>query len=228
MIILKKVLKVIGIIFLVLILIIAGLSIWKWDLIKSVYIGLNSTPDEISRKIDITHEKMQNNIEFYTGITLRELTEEEMKLLASGKITKAELFEKILNEAIEEYLKKNETESLDTKYDQIVAKYTSDFYSLKQKYIGMLDSLINVANDEFQALPKEQKTTRNRSKIISKYINVASEYEYLCDNEVNALLDSMKTELKAINSDTDITDAIKEVYYEEKSLRISYYTSKLK
>lgn len=224
----KKVLKVIGIILLVLILIIAGLSIWKWDLIKSVYMGLNSTPDEISQKIDLTQESLQNNIEFYTGIALREPTNEEMKLLSSGKLTKAELFEKILNEAIEAYLKNNETESFDTKYDQIVAKYTSAFYSLKQKYIGMLDSLINVANDEFQALPKEQKTTKNRSKIISKYINVASEYESSCDNEVNLLLDSMKAELKAINADTSVVDAIKEVYYEEKSLRISYYTSKLK
>lgn len=224
----KKTLKIIGIILLVLILILAGLTIWKWDLIKSVYIGLNSTPDEISERIDNTQESMRKNIETYTGIIFREPTEEEQALIASGKMTKAELFEKILNETIEEYLKNNETDTPETKYDRTVAKYTSELYALKGKYIGMLDALIGEANKEFDALPKAERTTSARSKIISKYINVASGYESSCDGEVKTLLDSMKTELKAINADTSVVDAINEVYYEEKSLRISYYASKMK
>ena len=225
----KKALRIIGIILLILILIIAGLTVWKWDLIKSVYIGFNSTPDEISKRLDDTQDSMRNNVETYTGIVFREPTAEEQALINSGKMTKAELFEKILNETIEEYLKKNETaSSSETKYDRIVAEYTSKLYALKGKYIGMLDSLIGEANKEFDALPSSERTASTRSKIISKYINVASGYESSCDSEVKALLNSMKTELKAINADTSIVDAINEVYYEEKSLRISYYASKMK
>ena len=225
----KKFLKAIGIFFLVAILVVAGLSVWKWDIIKSVYIGLTTNSKELSQKLDDTQDAMRKNIEEHTKISIEDFSDEELALIKSGKLTKAEVFEKKVNEAIEKYLNENNSESsFETQYDRIVAKYTSVFYALKGKYIGMLDSLIGIADDEFDALPKEQRTKATRSKIISKYINVASGYEADCDKEVSSLLSSMKKDLKAINADTAIVDSIKEIYYEEKSLRISYYASKMK
>ena len=212
-----------------------------------------ATPEEIALKMDQSQEKMQENIEKYTGITFREPTEEEQSLIDSGKATKAEIFEKILNETIEAFLREgdetpsegkaptegkvpsdekkpsnSDNSSQNTPYNRIVTEYTGKLYGIKGKYMSMLDGLISQADNEFHALPKEQWTTSNRSKIISKYIGVASGYESSCDAEVNALLSEFKSKLSAIGGDTSIVSAMKEVYYEEKSLKISYYTSQLK
>lgn len=225
----KKTLKIIGIILLILILILAGLTIWKWDVIKSVYKGLNSTPDEISKQIDDSQSSIQQNIEELTGLVFRELSEEEQKLIAEGKMSQSEVFEKILNETIEEYLSNHKAETIEKKdYDSIVAQYTGSFYALKGKYSQMLESLIGQADAEFHSLPREQWTVSNRTKIISKYIGVATGYEAQCDSEVSALLSSMKKELKSIGADTAIVDKMQEAYYEEKSLKISYYASQMK
>jgi len=235
----KKFFKVLGIIFLILIVIVAGLTIWKWDLIKAVYIGYTSTPEEITQKMDEAQETMQKNIEEHTGIKFREPTEEEQALIDSGKVTKAEIFEKILNETIEKFIQSGdelsekdspgeETPSENSEYNRIVTEYTGKLYAIKGKYISMLNGLISQADSEFHALPKEQWTTSNRSKIISKYIGVAAGYESSCDSEVNSLLSSLTNELKAIGADTSIVSSMKEVYYEEKSLQIAYYTSQMK
>lgn len=255
--ILKKVLKITGacllILFLLIILLTSILAISNWDIIKAGYIGFVSTPNKIGAKIDKSQETMQHNIEKYTGITFRAPTAEEQEQIDSGKKTKAEVFETILDETIEEYIKKNEESSSspnkqtpaknntdkpssgvpeedtkEKKYNQIVASYTSRLYSIKGSYMGKLESLLTQADNEFHALPQKQWTKANRSRIISKYIGVASGYESACDSEVNSLLSSMKSELESIGADTSIVSAMKEVYYEEKSLKISYYMSQMK
>ena len=233
----KKVLKIAGIVLLILIIIIAGLTIWKWDLIKSLYNGFRLAPEDIQQQMDTTQKTMQNNIEDYTGLVFRDLTEEEQSLIDSGEATKAEIFSNILNETIEEYIKQNETkeetpvspaEPQKKTSNQIVAEYTSKLYNLKGSYIAKLDTLIGQADEEFHALPKEQWTKKTRSAIISKYITVAAGYESSCDKEVESLLNSMEKELKSINADTSVVTKMREVYYEEKSLRISHYMSQMK
>lgn len=239
----KKALKIIGIILLVIILIISGFAIWQRDKIKALYVGLKYTPNELQTKIAISEEKLQKSIESFTGIVFRPFTEKEQKQIESGEKTKAEIFEQIMNETLEEYLanapgaenaaetgnqQQNSDQINTSTYDTIVAKYVSRLYALKGKYLGMLEGLLPQAEAEFSALPPEKRTVSSRSAMISKYIGVAAGYESTCDGEVNSLLSSLTSELKAIGADTSIVNSMREAYYEEKSLKISYYMSQVK
>lgn len=113
-------------------------------------------------------------------------------------------------------------------YNAIVADYTGRLYSIKGRYLGMLEGLLSQADAEFHSLPQSSWTVANRSAIISKYIGVAGGYESACDGEVNSLLASMESELNSIGADTSIVGVMRNAYYEEKSLKISYYMSQMK
>ena len=145
---------------------------------------------------------------------------------SGGKDVKQENSDKVANKGEGEEKKSKSSSVRD--YNTIVADYTGRLYSIKGRYLGMLEGLLSQADAEFHSLPQSSWTVGNRSAIISKYIGVAGGYESACDGEVNSILASMESELNTIGADTSIVGVMRNAYYEEKSLKISYYMSQMK
>lgn len=241
----KRASKIIGVIILVIFVALSSLAVWQRDKIKSLYIAYKYSPEQLSQKMDNSQDSMQKNIESFTGIVFRPVTDEEQRQIDAGETTKAKIFEKILNETIEDYLKKSGYENIipsngtskaspyeslgeKSSYDILVAEYVSKLYALKGTYTGKLEALLGQASAEYYALPNEKRTKTTYSTMISKYISIAAGYESACDSEVNILLADLEDKIKAIGADTSVVSSIRETYYEEKSLQSAYYMSQLK
>lgn len=78
-------------ILLVILLILVALAIWQRDNIKALYMGLTSSEDDLAQKRNENDKIITDTLEQYPELTVRDLTEEEKKLLAEGVLTKEEI-----------------------------------------------------------------------------------------------------------------------------------------
>lgn len=86
-----KKLKIFLIILLAVILAVAGVAIWQRDNIKALYMGITQDKDDLADKRKENDKIISSALEEYSGLFVRDLTEEEKLALAEGKITKEQL-----------------------------------------------------------------------------------------------------------------------------------------
>ncbi len=79
------------IILLAVILAVAGVAIWQRDNIKALYMGITQDKDDLADKRKENDKIISSALEEYSGLYVRDLTEEEKLALAEGKITREEL-----------------------------------------------------------------------------------------------------------------------------------------
>ncbi len=116
---LKKVLKILLIIFIILAVILGSVAIWQWKNIQSIMLGLRSDSGEIQKLRDENQEKLVEDVNSIMDVPLREMTKEEKEQIESGEATVSEIYQKIFEEKIkeeEESAKKPEKEK-ETKPD---------------------------------------------------------------------------------------------------------------
>lgn len=86
-----KKLRIFLIILLAVILVAAGVAIWQRDNIKALYMGITQDKDDLADKRKENDKIISSALEDYSGLYVRDLTEEERIALAEGKITKEQL-----------------------------------------------------------------------------------------------------------------------------------------
>lgn len=116
-----------------------------------------------------------------------------------------------------------------TKTEQeIVANYTTQMYTLKAKYLGLLGSLEREGLATLSGIPKEKRTFDYLQSVGMPYLNRGLELEKKCNAEVDQVIKSLEKELRAIGADRAIVATMRSAYHTEKQLKIAYYISKAK
>ncbi len=113
----------------------------------------------------------------------------------------------------------------EAEYNEKVAEYVAKMYVIKSEFLGILGDFENTIKSQYLSLPKEQRTTATKAKIVSDNMEYVSSLEAQCDARVDAVINELYELMKANGKDTALVDAIKTAYLNEKELKKAYYVS---
>ncbi len=209
----KKILKILLVVILAVAVALGWFLVNNRDYIKALFLAGKTTGTEISTNIGERERKTVKTLGKY--IPIKELTESngEYRGLESEK------------ESVESIKNAIDYDSLD-EIQAVIAEYVLKLYELKSEYLGKAEALIQMAKDEFYALPQEEWTTDNRTRIILKHSKEAYSALAECDSKVNNICNDLEKYLKDNKADTSIVNEIKKAYEEEKTLKKAYYMKK--
>lgn len=213
--------RIVLIIIIIILIALASLAYWQFDNIKGVYYSFKFTNEEIEQMIIETDEALKRDLETFIGHPIRDFTEDENRQIGEGTITKEEVIEKI---ALEE-LGKSGAGSPEYRN---VSYYITELYNLKNEYIGILDSMVVSAVDEYKALDESQRTRSKQLEIGASYAKKATALEEECDQKVAVIVSTIKELLKSDGKNTDIITTINNAYNTEKTLKRAYYLNMFK
>ena len=104
------------------------------------------------------------------------------------------------------------------------SEIVAELYVIQAEFIAELEAIGDLAYADYKA------THYDRSKVVSivdSYMGTASALEAECDNKVNTLLKELKAELEKAGGDQSVVKEIRNFYYNEKSLKKSYYLNRM-
>ena len=104
------------------------------------------------------------------------------------------------------------------------SEIVAELYVIQAEFISQLEAIGDLAYADYKA------TRYDRTKVVSivdSYMGTASALEAECDNKVNTMLKELKAELEKAGGDQSIVKEIRNFYYNEKSLKKSYYLNKM-
>ena len=233
----KKALKTIAIIYLTLIIIVGSLVIWQWDNVKSVYIGIKETHEQIENRRIENQTALVEDINKLLDEPVRELTEEEKKQVEEGSTALSEVYVKIFEEreALSKSMqegkkssseKKTEAAEKKRKKDEIISKYMAQIYSLQSEYTARAESTIVQGANYYESINAHPQDPVARAKTITHFTPIVRGIEAECDGRFEKIVAKLQKELEAAKIDTDIVGTIRETYKNEKQLKLSYYSNK--
>lgn len=115
---------------------------------------------------------------------------------------------------------KTDAEIMQEEVSQIVA----EMYVLKSDFVNQLEALSNQAISDYEE-GGENKSQVNA--IVESYLPAAGSLETACDQKMNALLARLEESLKKGGGDLGLVNEVRQFYYNEKSLKKSYYLNKI-
>ncbi|QSX05267.1 hypothetical protein JYG23_11350 [Sedimentibacter sp. zth1] len=169
--------------------------------------------DSSSNKTNKNQKSNANKIEQNTNITSDDKNSSNTNLTNSKESVESEV-------ALE-----NDDNN---KADEIINNYVVQMYLVKKQFVNSLSELEEKIYKEYIELPKEDRDFEHKKSIVLKNYNYVSKLEKQCDKTVNEIVNNLEEELEEIKADTEIVDAIKKVYENEKALKKAYYISLLK
>lgn len=233
----RKALKIIAIICLIIIIIVGSLVIWQWDNVKSIYIGLTESHEQIENRRVKNQTALVDDINKFLDEPLRELTEEEKKKIEDGSAALSEVYAKIFEEkealsksAQDEEKskpdKKSELAENKKKKDEIISKYMAQIYSLQGEFTARAEATIKQGARYYESVKSHPQDPVARAKTITHFTPVVRGLEAECDGKFEKTVAKLQKELEAAKVDTDIVGTIRETYKNEKQLKLSYYSNK--
>lgn len=221
----KKIWKIILVIFAVMIVFIAALCVWQADNIKAVFNSFKYTDEQIDKMISENKESLDKKIREKYNI-FSDFSEEDEAKIISGEMSVEEAVRKKRAEL--EKIEMNNADDVESKTNKIISNRIIEIYSLKAYYLGQIGQLEAKVKKDYAALPKEKKNLTGKKEVVSKYITVASSLLAECDAKMKELTSQLEKEIKAVGGDTSIVSTINEAYENEKNLKKAYYMSKMK
>lgn len=94
----KKILISVLIVFAVFLTAAAGACIWQWDNLNAFVISRKYDRSQILAKMQENDQNLKKEVEKYFNGGIRDFTEEEKELIASGKVSEKQILAKILSE----------------------------------------------------------------------------------------------------------------------------------
>ena len=245
----KKWVKVTLIVLASILAVVSLVVVWQWNNIKSIYIGLNESSEEIARRRVENQIEMVEKIDEYLDTDVRELTSEEKEKIKSGEVAVEEVYKEIFEEKNKELKEERSNQSKSDKTDassssdsktpssdkktekkskdEIITYYVAELYALQSKYTARAESTIKDGARYYENLKRAGKDKSTaRAETITHYTSIVRNIESECDKNVETLIAKLEKELEAIGENTDITGTIREAYETEKQLKLSYYANK--
>lgn len=105
-----------------------------------------------------------------------------------------------------------------------VSALVAELYVVQADFISRLEALGDQAYADYKACHYDRNQIVT---IVDSYTGTVGTMEAECDAKVRALLKELETELKAVGGDLGLVKEIRDYYYDEKSLKKSYYLNKM-
>lgn len=219
----KRLLTVLTVLFLVLAIGVAGVSLWQRENIKSVLVGITEDAVEIERQRKENQSNLVDELNEYMDVPVRELTDEEKQQIENGEISTTDVYQEVFEANATE--SGAETATLSDK-DSIISKYMAQLYGLQNTYTARAEALISQGASYYENRKASEQASSARAATIAHFTSKVRGLESECDGKVEAVISNLKTDLEAIGADTSIITTIRATYENEKKLKLSYYASK--
>ncbi len=216
----KKVWKIMLVIALVFIIAISALVIWQWSNVKALFISFNLSDDKINTLIEENDIKTNDVLSEITDENMRNLSEEERKMLGEGLLSEEEAVRIIRGQTTPD---KANTQNQNSKETE---KIISQIYLLRAEYLNALDSLVGEAKSYYLSIPSSERTLAKKASFAETYTGKAVALEKQCDARMNNLLSQLKVVLEKEKKDLSIISEIKSLYNSEKELKKSALINK--
>ena len=237
-------------IILFIIIVIAGISIYKnWNTISAIYYFATDKGEELEQKKLDTDEKALNAIKDYGIENVRPLNEEETKKLNSGELTEEEAIKIVLGQKDESTDTENTAQSETSKdgknttvpgtsngltseelkqKNTEIAELIGKMYVLKAKFTNELAAVEDWVGSEYRKLTEEEKqSTSVKMKIGKEAYAKALALEESCDTQVADIIERLKVLLEETGQNTSLVTEIQAAYDNEKMVAKSFYMSKI-
>lgn len=244
----KKIFKILLIVFLVICVLVACLAIWQRKNIAMLYTAVTNESEEITKKQEENNKVLVDEVNGYLDGELREPTQEEKESLKKGEVQITEVYSTIVKEHID---KKNQEavnntdivkngegaqppnttantqlteEEIKKKTDELVSNAISELYDLQGAYTARSEALISRAANEYEDLKRAgMERPAARTQIITTYTPKVNNIQASCDSDVEAIIIRLEGELKGIGANLGIINTIRQTYEKEKELKLAYY-----
>ena len=205
-------------------MLIALLIAFQWNNFRALTFFLFQSEEKIAEMGVQNAQAITKAMSKVPGITLRELTKDELEMLSAGEIAPEDAVILILDE--------NETAETPLSsvpdivdYQARLAEALAEVYVLKATFSNSLESLKDSAIAEYKELTDEERTRSAKLNLGFKYIGLAGDLESECDARMDVLLFTIEDALRATGGDLSLISDIRSIYNNEKSIRKAEYLS---
>ena len=220
----------------------AGLFWWQRDNLKAIHAATQHTSAELEEKLDENQQMIQEAVKAAGEVTVGEISEEDRQAFRDGSITQEQLVERLTNggegEPREEPANTSRPESdgtpppeppkpAENTYQKELSALIARVYVLREEYTLALDTMYADAKAEYLALPAEKRTKTQLLKMARGYLSRASALEKECDGKMDEIVRAMEKLLRENGGDLGLVDTVVYTYANEKSLKKSWYMSKM-
>lgn len=220
----------------------AGLFWWQRDNLKAIHAATQHTSAELEEKLDENQQMIQEAVKAAGEVTVGEITEEDRQAFRDGSMTQEQLVERLTNggegEPREEPASTSRPESdgtpppeppkpAENTYQKELSALIARVYVLREEYTLALDTMYADAKAEYLALPAEKRTKTHLLKMARGYLSRAFALEKECDGKMDEIVRAMEKLLRENDGDLGLVDTVVYTYANEKSLKKSWYMSKL-
>lgn len=158
-------------------------------------------------------------------ISVRQPTEQEREELADGSLTKEELIEDLVEDAVVTPPEAPQTQQpVQSAYERRLAEITAEVYVLRDAYIA---SLANMYAEAETALTAQDLTEQEFASIVSSYLSKATELELQCDEQIDVIAAEMEQLIRDNGADPAPVDTLIETYANEKAEKKAWYLQRL-
>ena len=220
----------------------AGLFWWQRDNLKAIHAATQHTSAELEEKLEENQQMIQEAVKAAGEVTVGEISEEDRQAFRDGSMTQEQLVERLTNggegEPREEPASTSRPESdgtpppespkpAENTYQKELSALIARVYVLREEYTLALDTMYADAKAEYLALPAEKRTKTHLLKMARGYLSRASALEKECDGKMDEIVRAMEKLLRENDGDLGLVDTVVYTYANEKSLKKSWYLSKL-
>ena len=220
----------------------AGLFWWQRDNLKAIHAATQHTSAELEEKLEENQQMIQEAVKAAGEVTVGEISEEDRQAFRDGSMTQEELVERLTNggegEPREEPASTSHPESdgkpppeppkpAENTYQKELSALIARVYVLREEYTLALDTMYADAKAEYLALPAEKRTKTQLLKMARGYLSRASALEKECDGKMDEIVRAMEKLLRENGGDLGLVDTVVYTYANEKSLKKSWYMSKM-
>ena len=229
----------------VFLILVSWLVYTQWDNINAFVDAFRYSNEEVENKLQENNKNIAEYLEKEENITVREMTEEEAKALAEGKLTEDEVI-KLMTGQTPTPPKEDEDDQPvappktpettekptpstpppakepEKTPGQTVAEAVAKLYITKNDYLGRLDAIEAQVRAEYIAMSSEEKKGAKK-RMLSQYLPMVASWEKECDAAVYGVINEIRTALKGSGQAETIANQIEESYLNEKRLKKSYF-----
>ena len=247
----KRWMKILCIVLALLAALLAGLYWWQRENLKAVKDATSHSSEELEEKLAENQQQIRDVVDAAPEIVVREVTEEERQALRDGTMTQEELIDRLLDPGeqsdstaapgMEETppgedakapaetptLPAEQPKPVEDPYQKELSAIIAKVYVLREDFTMALDNMYDEAKAEYIALPAEKRTKSNLMVLASKYLSKATALEKECDARMDEIVADMEKLIQENNGDMSLVDTVVYSYANEKSLKKSWFMSKI-
>ena len=220
----------------------AGLFWWQRDNLKAMYAATRHTSAELEEKLEENQQMIQEAVKAAGEVTVGEISEEDRQAFRDGSMTQEQLVERLTNGGEGDPREKPASTSrpendgktppeppkpAENTYQKELSALIAKVYVLREEYTLALDTMYADAKAEYLALPAEKRTKTQLLKMARGYLSRASALEKECDGKMDEIVRAMEKLLREKGGDLGLVDTVVYTYANEKSLKKSWYMSKM-